>query len=196
MSLNHWDSWTGDRDNYMGSERLSEAKGAGEAASAWIRRFAPMVARGRVLDVACGAGRHAHLLRDLGHSVVAIDRDGAKLMGLAGEARILPVLADLEGRAPWPVAAGCCDAIVVTNYLHRPLFPELIEALAPGGLLIYETFARGNERFGRPRNPDFLLAAGELRDRVAGQLVVIAYEEGEVRAPRPAVMQRICARRD
>jgi hypothetical protein len=98
---------------------------------------------------------------------------------------------DLENGAARPLGAGY-DGIVVTNYLHRPLFPVLAEALAPNGLLIYETFASGNERFGRPSNPDFLLRPGELLEAFGG-LTVIAFEQGEVTLPRPAVIQRIAA---
>src|SRR5204862_2127331 len=98
---------------------------------------------------------------------------------------------ELETGAAWPLGAGY-DGIVVTNYLHRPLFPAIGRALAPGGVLIYETFACGNERFGRPRNPDFLLRPGELLEAFAA-LTIVAFEQGEVSQPRPAVIQRIAA---
>jgi SAM-dependent methyltransferase len=104
------------------------------------------------------------------------------------------VTADLEA-GPWPVAGRRFDAIVVTNYLHRPLLPVLVDSLEPGGLLLYETFARGNERFGKPSNPDFLLAPGELLEAVRGRLAVVAYEDLVVGEPRPAAVQRLCARR-
>jgi hypothetical protein len=106
--------------------------------------------------------------------------------------RITPRCTDLEG-GPWPFEGQTFDGIVVANYLHRPLFPRLLEALAPGGVLIYETFAAGNERFGKPSNPAFLLKPGELLEAVRGHLDVIAYEALEVSEPRPAVVQRICA---
>ncbi len=161
--------------------------------SDWVVRFAPAIpAGGRVLDVACGQGRHARYLRDLGHSVVALDRDTAALASLEGESGIEILCADIESGG-WPFAPRSFDALVVTNYLHRPLFPSLIAALRPGGVLIYETFARGNERYGRPANPDFLLAPGELLDQLRGALWVAAYEHGIVNRPKPAVIQRVCA---
>lgn len=162
--------------------------------SPWIERFAPLVAPGsRVLDVACGHGRHARLFARLGHRVVAIDRDAAALAAIAGEAGVETRELDLETGAA--VFAGeRFDAIVVVNYLHRPLFGELLGGLAPDGVLLYETFAHGNEAFGRPRNPDFLLAENELLDRVAGALTVVAFEQGLFDAPGSrAVVQRIAA---
>ncbi len=161
--------------------------------SSWVGRFMPLVrAGGRVLDVACGAGRHARYLAAHGYRVEAVDRDAAALCGLAGVTGINARVADLEGAA-WPYAGERFDAVVVTNYLHRPLFAHLIAALAPGGVLIYETFALGNERYGRPSNPDFLLRPGELLQVAHGRLEVIAYENLDVDAPRPAMIQRVCA---
>lgn len=161
--------------------------------SEWVVRYARAIPpAGRVLDVACGQGRHARFLRDLGHPVVALDRDAAALATLEDEAGIEAVQADIES-GPWPFAPGNFDALVVTNYLHRPLFPDLIAALRPGGVLIYETFARGNERYGRPANPDFLLAPGELLERLRGALTVVGFEHGVVNRPKPAVIQRVCA---
>jgi SAM-dependent methyltransferase len=164
------------------------------AASPWVARFAPSIPPGEVLDLACGTGRHVALLRALGHPVLAVDRDIGQLGGLAAAAGVTALAADLEG-APWPLPGRRFAGVVVTNYLHRPLLPAIVAAVAPGGLLIYETFAAGNERFGRPRNPDFLLREGELRDAVAGSLKLLAYEHGEVADPRPAMVQRIAARR-
>lgn len=159
--------------------------------AAWIRRFAPLVtAGGSVLDIACGAGRHASLFADLGYRVTAVDRDVSRLIMRTG---VEIVEADLEGDRPWPFPGRRFDGIVVTNYLHRPLVPLLVDSLTPDGVLIYETFAVGNERLGRPRNPDFLLRDGELLDAVAGKLSVVAYEAGEVAQPAPAVVQRIAA---
>jgi SAM-dependent methyltransferase len=123
--------------------------------------------------------------------VVAADRDVEGLRDLAGEAGYEIRQVDLEAGAPWPLGGGY-DAIVVTNYLHRPLFPAIADALAPGGLLIYETFAQGNERLGKPSNPDFLLAPGELVAAFAA-LTPIAFEQGRVEMPRPAVVQRLAA---
>ena len=118
----------------------------------------------------------------------------AALQGMDGLANIRTLQADAENDA-WPLTGQVFDAVVVTNYLHRPRFDALLECVKPGGALIYETFAQGNERYGRPSNPDFLLAPGELKQRLAGQFEVLGFEEGEVALPRPAVIQRICGRR-
>jgi SAM-dependent methyltransferase len=151
----------------------------------------PLIRRGgRVLDLAAGSGRHTRLLLESGFAVCAVDCDVSALLLLAGSGCEVRQI-DLETGAAWPLGTGY-DGIVVTNYLHRPLLPAIAQALAAGGLLIYETFARGNERFGRPHNPDFLLRPGELLDAFA-MLTVIAFEQGEVSAPRPAVIQRIAA---
>jgi SAM-dependent methyltransferase len=164
-----------------------------ELPSPWVRRFAPLIhAGGLVLDVACGGGRHARYLAGFGHCVEAVDRDTEALLQLAGVAGVTTRSADLEG-GPWPYAGQQFDAIVVTNYLHRPLLPHLLAALADGGVLIYETFAAGNERYGRPGNPDFLLKRGELLELAHGRLYVVAYEDLYVEAPKPAMVQRLCA---
>ncbi len=161
--------------------------------SAWVQRWAEHIpAAGRVLDVACGSGRHARWLAARGHRVEAVDRDKDALRSLAGIRNVTTREADLEGAA-WPYSGEQFDAIVVVNYLHRPLLPLLLSALAPRGVLIYETFAVGNERYGRPRNPDFLLKPGELLQIAHGHLEVFAYENLKLDAPRPAVVQRICA---
>ncbi len=162
-----------------------------QTSSAWVRRFAPLIRPGgRVLDLAAGAGRHTRLLLDMGFRVTAVDRDIEQLRCLAGERCEVRSL-DLETGAPWPLGGGY-DGIVVTNYLHRPLFAPMAAALAPGGVVIYETFALGNERHGRPRNPDFLLRPGELLEAFA-TLTIVAFEQGEVSGPRPRVIQRIAA---
>jgi SAM-dependent methyltransferase len=164
-----------------------------ELPSPWVCRFAPLIrVGGLVLDVACGAGRHTRYLAGLGYRVEAVDRDAEALRGLAGIYGVTAREVDLEG-GPWPYAGRSFDAIVVTNYLHRPLFPHLLAALADGGVLIYETFAAGNERYGRPRNPDFLLKPGELLELTRGRLRVVAYEDVHVEVPRPAMIQRLCA---
>ncbi len=148
---------------------------------------------GRVLDVAAGHGRHTRALLARGHTVLAADLDVSGMTDLQGVARAEILAVDLE-TGDWPFAPGAFDGIVVANYLHRPHFPHLAASLTPGGVLIFETFGQGNERLGRPRNPDFLLAPGELLAAFA-DLEVVAYEHGEERVPRPAVRQRLAARK-
>ncbi|RKR45021.1 class I SAM-dependent methyltransferase [Paraburkholderia sp. BL17N1] len=177
----------------MSVSAAAAVHGLGEP-SPWVRDWAHLVAKGgAVLDVASGAGRHARFFASLGRRVTAIDRDAAALDALRDEPLITPLQADLEGAA-WPLPADAkFAAVVVTNYLHRPLFPQLLDALAPGGVLVYETFAQGNESVGKPSNPAFLLAPGELLDRVRGRLRVVAFQDGFLAQPRPAYVQRICA---
>ena len=164
-----------------------------ELPSSWVLRWLHLIpAGGEVLDIACGAGRHARILAARGHEVHAVDRDPEALACLAGSTRITPLCADIE-RGAWPYAGRTFAGIIVTNYLHRPLLPVLVRSLAAEGVLIYETFAGGNERYGRPSNPDFLLRRGELLDQIRGHLTVVEYEDLVVSAPRPAVVQRICA---
>ena len=163
-----------------------------ETPSPWVERWAPMIRPGgAVLDVAAGGGRHTRFLSRLGFEVDAVDRDTTALADVPPGVRVLR--ADIE-EGPWPYEGRLFDAIVVANYLHRPLMPILTASLEPGGVLLYETFARGNERFGKPSNPAFLLAPGELLEAVRGKLRVIAYEDLVVEEPRPAAIQRICAR--
>jgi SAM-dependent methyltransferase len=150
---------------------------------------------GPVLDLACGGGRHLRLFAALGHPVTGVDRDLSMVADLEGRPDVELLSADLEDGSPWPLSGRLFAGVVVTNYLHRPLLPRLVAAVAPGGLLVYETFARGNERFGKPANPDFLLAPGELLDAVRDNLAVLAYEDLIVRQPRPAALQRIAAQR-
>ena len=170
--------------------------GSRQPPSYWVRSFAGLVpAGGPVLDLACGGGRHARLFLALGHPVTALDRDLAGLADIAGAAGLETIAADLEAGRPWPLGERRFAGVVVVNYLHRPLFPAIVAAVAPGGVLIYETFAVGNERFGRPHNPDHLLRPDELTAAVAGQLDVIAYENLEISEPRPAMVQRIAAAR-
>jgi SAM-dependent methyltransferase len=162
--------------------------------SPWIERFASLVAPGgRVLDLACGHGRHARFFAARGCDVVAIDRDADAIATLAGVERIDARVHDLERNA-WPLAGERFAAIVVTQYLHRPLFEHLFAALAPDGAFLYETFAHGNEAYGRPSNPDFLLAPGELLERCAQTLTIVAFEQGRTDAGgRSAVMERVAA---
>ena len=162
--------------------------------SPWVVRFAPLVREGAtVLDIACGSGRHSRVFLDLGHRVTALDRDLSQLALPRDAPGFTAIEADLEDGRPGPFAGQLFAAVVVTNYLYRPLFPSIIASLEPGGVLIYETFALGNERFGRPRNPDHLLKPGELLEAVRGSLVVIAYEDIERPSPKRAMIQRICA---
>jgi SAM-dependent methyltransferase len=158
--------------------------------SEWVVRWAPLIAPGRVLDVACGEGRHARFLAARGLEVVAVDR--AAPQAIEG---VRFVQADLESGNPWPFAGERFQGIVVTNYLHRPLFGALAGSLAPGGVLIYETFMAGNERFGKPSNAEFLLRPGELLSAFSTVLSVVAFEQGCVMRPKPAVIQRLCALR-
>jgi len=178
-----------------GSDAASRRSGA--EPSAWVRRFLHHIPpAGTVLNLACGGGRHCRLALEAGHSVLAIDRDLSGVADLTGRPGFEALRADLENGGPLPAAGRRFAGIVVTNYLHRPLLPDLVAAVAPGGLLLYETFARGNERFGRPRNPDFLLRPGELLEAVRGRLRVLAYEDLIVDEPRPAAVQRIAARNE
>lgn len=141
--------------------------------------------RGPVLDVACGSGRHALYFEQRGIPVVAVDREPQVIPGVQF------VRADIEN-GPWPFAGRRFAAVVVTNYLHRPLFPVLEQSLDAGGVLIYETFMAGNEKFGRPSNPAFLLEPGELLAAFAA-LTPVAFQQGYVERPKPAMVQRLCA---
>jgi SAM-dependent methyltransferase len=156
-------------------------------------RFAPLIPGvARVLDVATGRGRHARFFAARGARVVAVDRDPAACRALAEAPGIDVRICDLEA-APWPFQDESFDAIIVVNYLHRPLFAPLLASLAPGGVVLYETFASGNAVFGKPSNPDFLLLPNELLDLARGALTIIAFEQGVVGGERRAVVQRVAA---
>ncbi len=160
--------------------------------SPWIRRFSPLFpTSGRVLDLAAGHGRHARHFLNLGFDVTAVDIDVSNLGDLVGSGAEI-IEADLE-EAPWPFSGRSFGAIIVCNYLYRPHYPLLTKALDSGGILLIDTFAQGNEKVGRPRNPDFLLAPGELLEAFSPHLRVVAYEQGYEEKPRPAVRQRLCA---
>jgi SAM-dependent methyltransferase len=160
-----------------------------EAPSPWVRRWSHLVPAGAtVLDVACGRGRHMRWFADRGHAVTGVDRDPDAIAEVAPVGRA--VQADIEN-GPWPFAGETFGAVVVTNYLWRPLWPRLLGSLAPGGVLLYETFAEGNEDVGKPSRPDFLLKNGELLALCQG-LRVVAYEDGFLEAP-PRFVQRIAA---
>ena len=162
-----------------------------DAPSAWVQRWSHLVpAGGSVLDVACGQGRHMRWFAGHGHPVTGVDRSSEAMAAVAGVGRA--VLADIEN-GPWPLAGERFDAVVVTNYLWRALLPTLVDSLADGGVLIYETFAIGNESVGKPSRPDFLLQPGELLRACTG-LHVVAYEDGFCDHPERFV-QRIVALR-
>lgn len=188
--------------------------------SPWIARFAPLIpAGGRVLDLACGGGRHARLLAGMGYRVEAVDRDADALANLVGVAGVTTRCTDLEN-GPWPYYADVFDGIVVSRYLWRPLFPQIFNALGEGGVLIYETFMEGQQFIvpprsqtqlaaprgvdvglgrpgtdcvGKPSNPAYLLRPGELLELVGKRFTVIAFEQGEIAWQQ--VVQRICVRR-
>ena len=161
--------------------------------SAWVTRFVSLIPEsGKVLDLACGFGRHSRYLAALGFRVEAVDRDADAIARLAGVPSVTAAVADIEGGS-WPFAGRHFDAVVVTHYLWRALFPLILDALDPAGVLLYETFAVGNEKYGKPSNPNFLLRPGELLEVVRGRLKVIAFEDVHVEQPKPAMVQRICA---
>ncbi len=171
--------------------------------SAWLQRFHHLLntTHGQILDLACGVGRNSFYLHSLGLPLLALDKDAQSLAGLQAKG-IETKVHDLEAGNigyDWPFAGHSFAAIIVCNYLHRPLFPHLLASLKPDGLLIYETFAAGNENFGKPSNPAFLLRPGELLAQMQSNptvtMSIIAYEDGYVGQPKPAMVQRICARK-
>ena len=160
-----------------------------EAPSAWVQRWSHLVpGGGSVLDVACGQGRHMRWFAQRGHAVTGVDRSAEAVAAVAPLGRAIQ--ADIEN-GPWPLGDETFDAVVVTHYLWRALLPRIVASVAAGGVLIYETFAVGNETVGKPSRPDFLLAEGELLQAVAG-LHVVAFEDGFCSAPDRFV-QRVAA---
>lgn len=166
-----------------------------ELPSLWLQAHAGHIRpQGRVLDVAAGKGRNARWLAQQGFQVQAVDRNPEALQALQGIDGITVLVADLE-RDAWPYGNQLFDAIVVCRYLHRPLFDAFINSLASGGVLIYETFMQGQELYGKPSNPDFLLKTDELPELISGRLEILAFEQGLQEQPEPCMMQRIVARR-
>lgn len=169
---------------------------ASGTASPWLLRWAHLLPPGgRVLDVACGRGRHLRWAAGRGHRVTGIDRDAAALAesaDLAADGAAELITADIEG-GPWPCAGRSFDAVLVFNYLWRPLWPHLLASLAPGGVLVYETFAAGNETVGKPSRPDFLLQPGELITRCEG-LHIVAFEDGFLDSPARFVQRVVAVR--
>ena len=160
--------------------------------SPWVKRWSPLVHAGAsVLDVACGSGRHLRWFAQRGCRVTGVDRDAAALAPLREIGEVL--VADIEN-GPWPWPGRAFDAVLVTNYLWRPLLPTIVASVAPGGVLVYETFSIGNESVGKPSNPAFLLTPGELLQATRG-LRVVAYEDGFLASPDRYV-QRVCAVRE
>ncbi len=165
--------------------------------SPWVQRFLWCLPQGgSVLDLACGSGRHTRYLLDLGYQVTALDRDLSNIRDLDGREGLTLIEADLEDGSPFPLAGQSYQGVLVANYLYRPLMEALIGLVAPGGGFLYETFALGNERFGKPSNPDFLLRPGELLESLRGHLRVVGYEDLVISEPRPAAVQRIAARHE
>jgi SAM-dependent methyltransferase len=165
----------------------------GQPPLGWIVQWAGLIAPGAtVLDLAAGSGRHSLFFAGRGHPVTAIDRDTG---GLPDHPNVEPLTADLEDGSPWPLAGRHFGAAVVTNYLHRPLMPALVDAIEPQGVLLYQTFMAGNERFGKPSRPDYLLRDGELLELVRGRFSVTAYEARLISEPAMAMVQRIAARK-
>mgnify|MGYP000399629273 FL=1 len=160
-----------------------------EAPSHWVTRWTPLLpAQSRVLDLACGAGRHMRWVAEQGHTCVGVDRSFEALQAAQAYGQVIE--ADIEG-GPWPLMGQQFNAVIVTNYLWRPLMPRILESIKPQGFLIYETFALGHETIGKPSRPDFLLQHGELL-QICAQMHVIAYEDGYSEQP-PKFVQRIVA---
>lgn len=163
-------------------------------ASPWVVRWASLCPPGApVLDLACGGGRHGRLFLDLGHPTTLVDKNTGAVADLANRGDAMILERDLEDGSPFPLSGERFGAVIVTCYLHRPILPNIVDAVAPGGVLIYETFAKGNEAYGHPAREAYLLEEGELLAAVAPELTVRAYEHGYDEIPKPGIRQRICA---
>ena len=175
------------------TEKLAHLHGPPQPSN-WVKRFLPGIARGgHVLDVACGAGRHIWLALENGYRVTGIDRDLSAAGELMGRPEAELIEADLEDGGPFPFKGRIFDGVIVANYLWRPILADIIACVADDGVLIYETFALGHERHGRPSRPEFLLKPNELIEAVLPHLAVIAYEHGVIEGRRPKIVQRIAA---
>lgn len=178
------------------TDKSPKAKPAKAAApSSWVERFLSGVREGGdVLDVACGSGRHLRLALERGYRVTGIDRDVSRLDDIAGRRDVSLIEADLEPGAPFPLRDMRYDGVIVANYLWRDILSDIAGCVADDGILVYETFAVGQEKYGKPSNPDFLLRPNELLEAVIPRLTVIAYENGLAEtAHGPGVVQRIAA---
>ncbi len=160
----------------------------------WVLKFSSQIPPGPILDLACGKGRHGRYFLARGHSVTFLDRDISGVVDLLSHPKTQLMEYDLENNSPWPFLKNQFSGIIIINYLYRPLLPNLLTALKPGGLLIYKTFAAGNEQFGRPRSPEFLLQENELLDTFSQHFEIIDFTQGKESNPN-RVTQAICARR-
>jgi SAM-dependent methyltransferase len=162
--------------------------------SDWVKKYIALIPSNKlVLDLACGKGRNTRFLLDRGNSVVALDKDVSQLTNIPSKQNLRKYKFDLEAGVNFPFHKQEFSGVIVTNYLYRPLFENLINSLSDGGVLIYQTFMIGNEAYGRPKNPNFLLKRDELSDVFNKKLDVIAFEQGYIESPKPAVVQSICA---
>ena len=174
-------------------EDLAHKHGLHET-SDWVRRFLPGIKQaGSILDVACGAGRHMRLALELGYTVTGIDKNLSRLEDLAARTDVGLIEADLESGRAFPLKDMAYDGVIVTNYLWRPILSDIIGCVADDGVLIYETFAAGHARHGKPCNPDFLLRANELIEAALPRLTIVAYEHGLRGGEFPKIVQRIAA---
>lgn len=160
--------------------------------SPWVVRYAERVPEGPVLDLACGGGRNGRYFLSAGRRVTFLDRDVSGLADLSANKSAAIMAYDLESGLPWPFSEAQFSGIIVVNYLYRPLLRHLSHSLSTGGLLIYQTFAQGNEKYGRPRNPEFLLAPDELLNTFGATMEVIDFQQGFMPEP-DRIVQSLCA---